>query len=332
MLMAFIRFGDGKIVTDAQPATLTAALRDPGAVFWLDICKPTEDEYANLDDVFGFHPLAIEDTMVYSQRPKIESYDHIGDANRLGYFFMVIHGPDLSQFKENLRTRELDMFVSKSYLVTVHEEPIKSIDSLATRAKADPRVVLDIGIDRLLHSILDHLVDNYMPIFDYFQDALDELEERATHEPTQGLLREIAAKKKDLLNLRRVIGPQRDVLAQLTRGEVPFIREGTRVYLRDVLDHLNRSVETIELYRDLVMGCRDVYMASVNNQLNQIMKTLTIMSVVALPLTVITSFFGMNFPEAVPWLFRFNIFLIAMGIMLGLPVALLWIFRKKKWM
>lgn len=332
MLTAFIRFGDGSVVQDASPAALNRALRDPKAVFWLDICKPSDEEYAILDDVFGFHPLAIEDTMVYSQRPKIESYNHIGDANKQGYFYMVIHGPDLSQFKENLRTKELDMFVSQGYLVTIHDDAIKSIDNLLARAKMDARVVLENGVDMLLHSILDHLVDNYVPILDYFQDALNDLEEEATLNPEPKLLSEIAGTKKNLLTLRRIIGPQRDVLAQLTRGEVPFIRETTRIYLRDVLDHLIRAVETLELYRDLVMGVRDIYMSSINNRLNQIMKTLTIISVIMLPLTVITSFFGMNFDAVEPLLFGRHAFVVAMSIMISLPVTLLWIFKHKNWM
>jgi magnesium transporter len=317
---------------DSDPATLAAALRDPAAVFWLDISKPTDDEYSLLDEVFGFHPLAIEDTMVYTQRPKIESYNHIGDACKHGYFYMVIHGPDLNQFKENLKTKELDMFVSQGYLVTVHEEPIRSLEVVHTRAKADSRVVLDNGIDMLLHSILDHLVDGYIPILDYFQDALDELEEKSTSEPTQSLLMDIAATKRNLLNLRRIIGPQREVLAQLTRGEVPFIRETTRIYLRDVLDHLVRAVETIELYRDLVMGCRDIYMSSINNHLNQIMKTLTIISVIALPMTVVTSFFGMNFVETAPGMYGHVGLVILFMVMLAVPATLLVMFWKKKWL
>ena len=332
MLSAYIRFGDGRVSTDSEAKTLATALRDPGAVFWLDIAKPTDDEYSLLDEVFGFHPLAIEDTMVYTQRPKIESYNHIGDACKHGYFYMVIHGPDLNQFKENLKTKELDMFVSQGYLITIHEEPIRSIEVLQTRAKADSRVVLDNGIDMLLHSILDHLVDGYMPILDYFQDALDELEEKSTSEPTQGLLIEIAATKRNLLNLRRIIGPQREVLAQLTRGEVPFIRETTRIYLRDVLDHLVRAVETIELYRDLVMGCRDIYMSSINNHLNQIMKTLTIISVIALPMTVVTSFFGMNFVETAPGMYGHIGLVILFTVMLVVPATLLVMFWKRKWL
>src|SRR3954470_8634804 len=110
---AYIKFGDGKTSTDASPQSLAAALRDPGVVFWVDINKPTEEEYGLLDEVFGFHPLAIEDVIGNVQRPKIESYNHIGDACQQGYFYMVIHGPDLATFKEHLRTKELDLFVSE---------------------------------------------------------------------------------------------------------------------------------------------------------------------------------------------------------------------------
>src|SRR5262249_47487544 len=156
------------------------------------------------------------------------------------------------------------------------------------RCSADPNMVLETGIDMLLHSILDRIVDHYNPILDYLQDEIDDLEERAVSDPRPDLLPKIASKKRDLLNLRRIIGPQREVLAQLTRGEVPFIGETTRIYLRDVSDHLNRTVELIELYRDLIMGARDIYLSSVSNNLNRIMKTLTVITVLALPLNVIT--------------------------------------------
>lgn len=333
MLTAFIRFGDGRLATGSDAATLTAALRDPDAIFWLDMSSPGDEEYAILDDVFGFHPLAIEDVMQAVQRPKIESYNHTGDSFKHGYFFMVMHGPDLEQFKaERVTTSELDLFASANYLITIHDDAMKPIADLRSRGRADPRVVLDGGIDMLLYSILDHLIDNYMPLLDHFQDVLEEIEEQAVDNPTHELLTRIALRKRELLNLRRIIGPQRDVLAQLTRGEVPFIRETTRIYFRDVLDHLNRAVETIELYRDLIMGSRDIYMSSINNSLNQIMKTLTIISVIALPLTVITSFFGMNFAETIPYFSSRTTFGIGMSLMIALPITLLYWFRKRKWM
>lgn len=299
MLTAFIMSGNGQVSRDTSPEALIRALRDPDTVFWLDMQKPDDEELSLLDDVFGFHPLAIEDTIGYSQRPKIESYNHVGDACRSGYFYMVFHGPDLQSFREKLRTKELDLFVSDRYLVTIHEEDMRSVQEIRSRADGDPRRVLERGTDVLLYSILDHMVDHYEPILDYLQEALDDLEERALVKPRPEVLTEISIKKRELLNLRRIVAPQREVVAQLTRGDVPFIREGTRVFMRDVQDHLIRIVEMVELYRDLVVGARDIYLSSISNRLNEIMKTLTMITVFAIPFTVITGFFGMNF-ENVP--------------------------------
>ncbi len=331
MLSVFIKFGDGRISQDTDAATIAGALRDPNARFWVDMLRPTNEEIALLDDVFGFHPLAIEDTTQYSQRPKIESYNHIGDSLQKGYFYMVIHGPDLSTFRENLRTKEIDLFVSQNYLVTIHEEEHRSINDVLERARHDPVIVLDPGVDLLLHNILDHLVDNYLPILDWLQEQIDFLEETAATDPNPGLLPKIAQKKRELLNLRRIIGPQREVLAQLTRGEVPFIRESTRVYLRDVQDHLIRAIEMIELYRDLVVGARDIYLSSISNNLNRIMKALTLITVIAAVLNVITGFFGMNFTH-IPGLESSIAFWGTVIIMLLSAGAMVVLFYTKKWL
>jgi magnesium transporter len=330
MINAYILFGDGRISRGTEPRELSAAMRDPKARFWVDMEKPTDEELSLLDEVFGFHPLAIEDSIQYSQRPKIESYFHTGDTCREGYFYMVFHGPDLESFREKLRTKELDVFVSERYMVTIHDEKMKSIMEVRQRADSDAHLVLDPGIDMLLHNILDHLVDHYRPILDYLEETLDELEEQALRNPTPELLSHIASKKRELLNMRRTVGPQREVIAQLTRGEVPFIREGTRVYLRDVLDHIVRTVEMLELYRDLVLGARDIYLSSVSNRLNQIMKTLTIISVIAMPMTVITGFFGMNF-DALPGLHNVWAFWVAVISMLAIVGTMLVWFRSKGW-
>lgn len=334
MLTALIKFGDGRISTDASHDNLAAALRDPKAVFWIDIDKPEDEDYAVLDDVFGFHPLAIEDSINRSQRPKIESYNHVGDACKQGYFYMVIHGIDTNAERKPLTTQELDLFVSERYLITIHDEPMVSITHYQQRAKSDPHIVLDAGMDVLLYHILDRMVDAYSVILDDMQDELDNLEEDAANDPSEDLLPRIALKKRELLNLRRIIGPQREVLAQMTRGEIPFVRETTRIYLRDVLDHLIRAVEMIELYRDLVIGARDIYMSSISNNLNRVMKALTIITVTALPATVITSFFGQNFETPV---FQAVLdsgvgFWVSMLTIVGMIVALLMMFRRWKWL
>ncbi len=331
MLSAFIRFGDGTISTETDEATLLRAVRDPKAIFWVDMNKPVDEDHALLDDVFGFHPLAIEDSIQYSQRPKIESYNHVGDACRQGYFYMVIHGPDLTSFRDKLRTKELDIFASERYLITIHEEEMTSVRDTVARTAQSPSMMFDQGIDMLLYSILDRLVDNYNPILDNLQEEIDGLEERSVSDPTPELLSQIAGKKRELLNFRRIIGPQREVLAQLTRGDVPFIREGTRVYLRDVSDHLVRAVEMIELYRDLIVGARDIYMSSISNNLNNVMKTLTIITVIALPMNIITGFFGMNF-ENLPGLHSQAGFWGAVIVMMVGITCLIYVFRKKRWL
>jgi magnesium transporter len=331
MLTAFIKFGDGTVSRDNSEANLFRAMRDPKAVFWLDMSRPTDEELYLLDEVFGFHPLAIEDSIQYSQRPKLEAYRHTGQVCSEAYFYLVIHGPDFATFRENLRTKEIDMFVSARYLVTIHEEDHRSISEIRTRAETDPTLVLDGGVDLLLHSILDLLVDNYTPILDYLQEEIDALEEQAVTDPKPDLLPRIARIKRELLNFRRIIGPQREVLAQLTRGEVPFIRESTRVYLRDVLDHLVRAVEMIELYRDLIVGTRDIYMSGVSNNLNRIMKALTIITVIALPLNVITGFFGMNFDD-IPGLHSPLAFWITVAVMISAVTTLAIVFARKRWL
>src|SRR5205085_12361097 len=176
---------------------------------------------------------------------------------------------------------------------------------------------------------IDRLVDLYPPILDKMQEQIDALEDEAVECPVPSLLPRLSALKRQLLLIRRIIGPQREVVAQLTRGEVPFIRESTRVYFRDVQDHLIRTVEMVELYRDLVQGARDIYLSSISNHLNQIMKTLTIISVIAMPLTVVTGFFGMNF-DAVPGLHTKLGFWVAVGLMLALVVVMLLMFRRKR--
>jgi magnesium transporter len=331
MLQVFIKFADGQISNDTSVEALKAAVHDDGAVFWLDMANPTEAEYSILKDVFGFHPLAIEDSIKYAQRPKIESYAQAGDAAHHGYFYMVVHGPDLETFREKLRTKELDIFLSERYLVTIHEEAFVALAPVLERAKSDARLLLDQGIDMLLHEMLDRMVDACQPILDYLQEQIDALEDEAVDCPTPDVLRRISQRKRDLLNFRRVVAPQREVIAQLTRGEVPFIRESTRLYLRDVQDHLNRAVETIEIYRDLVQGARDIYMSSISNNLNQIMKTLTVVSVIALPMTIVTSFFGMNF-EAIPGIHSKVGFWWVVVIMFALVGGLLFLFRLKRWL
>ncbi len=329
MLRSYILHADGKITRDTTADALRAALAEPGCKFWLDLEAATEPEKALLKDVFQFHPLAIEDSFQYTQRPKIELYNDDANGPSGSYFYLVFHGPDLDTFRENLRTKEIDMFVSDRFLVTVHDEPMRTVQHLEGRCNDNTSAVLAQGIDVLLYRLLDFMVDAYDTILDHIQESIDELEEKSLNDPKPEVLGKIAVKKRELLNLRRVIGPQREVVAQLTRGDIPFIRETTRIYLRDVSDHLVRVVELVELYRDLVLGSRDIYLSSVSNNLNQVMKTLTIISVIGVPMSIVTGFFGMNFDE---WIFHdHRVFIGALTFMACVVVSMLYMFHKKRW-
>jgi magnesium transporter len=328
MLQVFILKSDGTVVRNGGAREIAEALRDPQAKMWVDMEAPNDAEIELLCDTFFFHPLAIEDSVTYTQRPKIELYkDDGGPSGR--YFYMVFHGPDLASFRENVRTKEIDMFVSDRFIVSVHDEPMQTVKTMAERCNEDIAEFLGQGMDMVLYRMLDYLVDGYDTILDHVEQALDEMEEQAISDPKPALLVQIATRKKELLNLRRIIGPQREVLAQLSRGEVPFIKESTRIYLRDVYDHLMRVVELVELYRDLILGTRDIYLSSLSNHLNQVMKTLTIISVIGVPLTITTGFFGMNFEEE--WIFTHEVFIGAMIFMICIVVGMLYLFWKKRW-
>ena len=333
MLNAFVRFGDGQVVHATEPDKIASAFHNPSAQFWLDIAAPDDAEHSLLSDVFGFHPLLIEDVVNEIQRPKLESYAMVGDKLKSEYFFLVIHGPEADPHPERLfQTTELDAIFSERYLITIHEGPLGSLSDMFNRVHTDPEARLGFGIDVLLYELIDRLVDRYGPILDDFEEVLDKLEEEAIGYPPPEFALRISNHKKELLDLRRIMTQQRDVIGQLTRGEVQFMSTQSRIYFRDVLDHLNREVETIDIYRDLVLGCRDIYMSSINNRLNRIMKTLAVISVVTLPLTVITSFFGMNFADTIPGFTKPLTFALAMLLMISLPFLFLYLFRKNDWL
>ncbi len=330
MLRTFIRWPDGNTSHETDRDTLHRAVATDGTVAWIDMFDVTDDEAKFLTDVFHLHPLAIEDSLEYAQRPKIERYQ-LEDGPHRGkpYYYMVFHGPDLDSFRQKLRTKELDIFFSDRFLLTIHDEKFQSLKDLVEKCEQEPSRLLGDGIDTLLYHILDRITDYYQPILDYLEEAMDKLEDDALDNPRPELLGQISAKKRELLDLRRIVGPQREVVAQLSRGEVPIIRESTRVYFRDVQDHLIRINEMVELYRDLVLGARDIYLSSISNHLNQIMKTLTIISVIGLPMTIVTGFFGMNFDEAI--FHSHRVFLGAL-LFMGIVVSImLWLFKKNRW-
>jgi magnesium transporter len=318
-----------------DPTEISDLLASPGHYLWLDLTAPSRDELRLIAEEFSLHPLAVEDAAEHSQRPKIEQYD--------GFYLMVIFaitrdaGPEADDFAgTRVRLHEIDLFIGERYLITVHQEPFPLFEALADRWRQNRRV-LDEGIGVLVYTLLDAVVDAYFPILDGIVDRIEALEEAlfAGSEPRRGAtetvdVRELFRVKKDLLQMRRVVAPERDSLLVLTRQEAHLFDRRIALYFQDVYDHVLRLTDTIDTYQDLLTNALDSYLAIVSNNLNQVMKTLTALTVILMVPTLIAGIYGMNF-EQMPelrWTYGYP---LALGMM-GLTAAGLFLyFRRKGW-
>ncbi|MBI5512503.1 MAG: magnesium/cobalt transporter CorA [Deltaproteobacteria bacterium] len=293
-----------------------------GELRWIDLAAHGEEDLQVLTRHFRFHPLSVEDCLHFDQRPKLEEFDD--------HLFLVVHGfacPD--QDPRKLTPVELHAFLGKDYLVTVHAEEVPGLDAVFKRVSLDPALVRR-GVDFLYYLVLDAMVDLDFQHVDLVSDALDDIEEAVLARAQHRDLSRIFELKRVLITMRRTLSPQRDVLAILAKRGSAFIDERTTVYFRDVYDHLVRISEAIDAARDILGNALDAYLSSVGQRTNEIMKRLTILSAVFLPLTFVTGFFGQNF-DALPihqgWILAFVVVLC-----ITLPVAMLRWFRSQGWL
>ncbi len=302
--------------------------RPPEAVLrWIDVRSPDAAQLELLRERFDFHPLTIEDCAHLDQRPKLEEYgDHI---------FLVTQGFACNGERvRELELQELHAFLGERFLVTVHSEPIAALDEIWLRAAGDARQ-LSRGVAFVYYLIADGIVDDNFPILDRVADELDDLEDAVLAQPRPQDLHRIFELKRHLVAMRKVLSPQRDVLGLLAKRGDARIDERTAVYLRDVYDHLVRINESIEANRDLLGNALDAYLSVVGQRTNEIMKYLTVMSAVFLPLSFVVGFFGQNFvdlPFLRDWVRSDALMLAMVAICLTLPVSMLAWFRHKGWL
>lgn len=297
------------------------ALRE-GAHVWVDLENFDEWTLMLLGEAFNFHPLAIEDCLHGEQRSRIDPYE--------GHIFMVLYAPMLNDDQEFIGSRELAIFCSAQFIVTIHHLPMQSMTNVRTRCCRDPENVLGRGMDHLLHTVVDGVIDGYQPLLDRMESEVTGLEESALNDPESALLERISSLKSELLQVRRYITPLRESIGQLARGEYPFIGKNIRPYFRDALDHLVRITEMMDLYRDQVMGARDVYMSALSQRTNEVMKTLTLFATVMMPLTLISGIYGMNFETLWPPTNHPMGFWIVIGAMILISAGLIFFFRRKR--
>lgn len=329
MIHSFV-FAEGKLAErDMDPSTIPILLKDAGIHVWIDLENPTQEETKQvLEGIFQFHPLAIEDCIAPSQLPKVEEYDD--------YLFMVIHAVDFDRKDELFRTEKLNLFLGKNYLVTWHRQPFRSVQAALDRCGKNALTAR--GSDRIAHSILDSIVDHYLPVLHEFGEDINEVEslvlEGGGHQKTMNrmlTMNRVLQLKKEVLYLCQIIRPQRDILNRLARGEFKIIRPQLIPYYRDIYDHLGRYFEMAEMYRDSLSNTMQLYLSLSSNQTSEIVKVLTLFTVITTPITIISSWYGMNFHEMPELGNPFGYYSVILFTLLS-TVSCVVYFKRRGWM
>ncbi len=319
-MLTYFRCVGGRI--EAQPELRAEDLAQRDAQHWIDLEDPTVNEAALLEEPFHFHPLAIEDCLSDVHLPKLDDYEN--------YLFAILHGVWFEAESDQFVTRELDLFLGPNFLVTHHRGNLRVITAAREQCGKNLMNAFPRGVDFLMHQILDGLFDDYLPSLDAIEDKIQMLQVEVFEAPSQDTLDRIFGLKRDVMRLKRICMPQREIVHRLSRGEFPVIGPKAAVYFRDIYDSLYRIVEASFSYHDMIQGTLDAYLSSVNNRLNETMKRLTVISALLAPLTVITGIYGMNFEYLPETQWRYGYPGVLFG-MLAVSGGLLYWFRKKRW-
>lgn len=286
---------------------------------WFDIRKTNNEELDRLGEEFRLHPLHIEDCRHGNQNAKVEEGD--------GYLFVVVKPVEITK-DGTLSITDLDVFVGPDYVITVDEDGASCTAGLLERLQARTNGQRP---DHMLYRLLDSVVDLYVPVLDRYGDMIDALEDRALDDASPATVETIFQLKRELIVMRRVLQNMRDVAGHLQRTESTLIRADLLPFLRDVYDHLARNLDLVEMQRDLLSGAMDIYLSSVANRTNQVMKVLTVLSTIALPALVISGFYGMNVKH-LPWAETPGGVLVVAGLMASSTIILLWVLRRFNWL
>jgi len=325
MLRALYARPGEHVVETTSEADIARFHKEGTGALWVDLEAPTDAERGILDRVFGFHRLAIENAVELSNHPRIDDY---GD-----YLYLVVHGVVPTHRgglagESRIQLLELDAFLGRTFLVTYHAATEYSIESVRKKCGA-VESLMGRGPDRVLAEVLDSLAEEYVTLMESLDDEIDALEDRLFKGASKPALREIFSLKKDVLKLRRVVNPQREVLNRLARSEHKAVSKEETVYFRDVYDHIYRVAEMLESFRDVLSGAMEVYLTVVSNRTNEIMKVLTVFSIILMSASLIAGLYGMNVP--IPGGGSKSSFWLLLVSMVGLSGVLLVFFKRRRW-
>ncbi len=306
-------------------------LADTNLFLWVDLENPTPQESkAILEDVFHFHPLSVEDCAAQNSTPKVEEYTPKEEDRFAPYLFIVIHAVDYSRKDGVFATSELNFFLGKSFLVTCHAMPLRSVSVTEERClKSNVHVAR--APDRVAHTLLDSIVENYKPALEDLACELGELEQQVLEKPSKHILNRIIRIKKEVLHLRQIIGPQREVLARFARGEFKLIRGHLVPYYRNVYDGLNHISDLTQTYMDSLTGVLQVYLNMSSNQTGEVVKFLTMVTLITTPMMMIGTWYGMNFGD-MPELKWEHGYPVAFGVTCLSTFLTYLYFKRRKWL
>jgi magnesium transporter len=311
------------VETDISVERIEEALKDEKSILWVDILHIDDADIDLLTNIFNLHSLTVEDCILPNARPKVENFKN--------YIFLIMYAIEPNQkLKEKIKTVELDACLGKNFLITAHSDFIAPFATTKDKIRKQSPVMMQ-GADFLLFSITDSVVDSYFPVIDAFDNNVDVMSDELFKEPTTETLATIYYLKNEIMLLRRTIGPQADVINLMLRGDSEFISPANLIYFRNIYDNLIRLNDIVGTSRDIVTSAIEAYVSVVSNRLNEIMKTLTVIATIMMPLTLIASIYGMNFKYMPELACRYS-YPVVIALMIVMSVAMLYYFKRKKWL
>jgi magnesium transporter len=297
---------------------------DPSEVIWINVTGTSRvKDLEKLGECFKIHPLVLEDILEEGQRPKVEDYDD--------YLYIVLNSIRPVSEGEELAAEEISLVLGPHYLLSFYAGDDDIYAPVRERLLQAKGRIRKLGADYLAYSLIDLVVDSYFIELEKFGDQIESLEDEVVANPSPQTLREVHRFKNDMIMLRKSLWPLREVIARLERRESPLISENLSNYFRDVYDHTIIAIDTVETYRDILSGMLDIYLSSMSNRLNQIMKVLTVIATIFMPLTFITSLYGMNFKNMPELQWEYGYYGV-IGIIVVIALSMLEYFRRKQWL
>ncbi|HUU37718.1 MAG TPA: magnesium/cobalt transporter CorA [Candidatus Desulfaltia sp.] len=317
---------DGETFQEKEAKSIEecCALKETATVTWINIDGVHDSQLiSDLGTNFGVHPLILEDIMTTAQRPKMED---MGD-----YLYIVVRMLDLASNKKEVHSEQVSLILGSNFVISFQEDEGDVFDAVRDRLRTGKGRVRKMGPDYLAYALMDAIVDNYFIVLEKLGEDVEDVEEELIRSPDRETVHEIHALKREMIYLRKSVWPLREVISGLERTESELIKDSTGIFLRDVYDHTIQVIDTVETYRDMLSGMLDIYLSSLSNRMNEVMKVLTIIATIFIPLTFIAGVYGMNFKFMPELEWRWGYFLV-LAVMLGIGVLMMILFKRKRWL